>query len=319
MILTVTLNPALDLTWQVDQIRLGRSHRVEKAAERAGGKGINVARILHNEGIPVMAVTTCGGMTGRIFRADIERSGVPHVLIDVAASTRRSAAIVSRTDGDTAIFNERGEPLSDDEVDRVCDSVIRRADADTVCVVSGSLPPLFSERRFASLLQDIRRSGALLIVDTSGSALEVAARAGAHLLKPNREELAEVTGTTDPVAGARALIAQGVKLVMVSLGGDGLLLVPASGEVLHARSVHPVRGNPTGAGDAVVAAAATALAKDVRLIGDGVDSSTAREAVARTCVAWSAGAVLLPLAGEISAGLVDPSTDVIVTTLEDVQ
>ncbi len=247
MILTVTLNPALDLTWQVHQIRLGRSHRVEKAAERAGGKGINVARILHNEGIPVMAVTTCGGMTGRIFRADIERSGVPHVLIDVAASTRRSAAIVSRTDGDTAIFNERGEPLSDDEVDRVCDSVIRRADADTVCVVSGSLPPSFSELRFASLLQDIRRSGALLIVDTSGSALEVAARAGAHLLKPNREELAEVTGTTDPVAGARALISQGAKLVMVSLGGDGLLLVPASGAVLHARSVHPVRGNPTGA------------------------------------------------------------------------
>lgn len=287
MIVTVTANPALDLTWEIDRIEIGGTHRADTGAVRAGGKGLNVARVAHAQGFPVRAVTTCGGATGVEMRDELADSGVPHVLVPVSAPTRRSVAWVDRALGDTTIVNERGVNPSAEEWAAFSALVREEAAAASVLVISGSIPPGAPD----DLLTDLIAAGAgrPVIVDTSGPVLLTAADAGASVLKPNRAELLEATGLSDPIAGARELLRRGAGLVLLSLGVDGMYAVTID-RVLRARLPEPLAGNPTGAGDAAVAAAATLMA----------EGNTDPEAIVRRATAWSAAAVLMPLAGEIS-------------------
>lgn len=289
MILTVTPNPALDLTWRVDRLTVGATHRADAGAARAGGKGLNVARVAHAQGASTLALTTAGGRSGIAFSAELAASGVPHRVVPVAAATRQSVAIVDEELGDTTIINERGVNPADAEWAALFGEVVDALPSARVLVVSGSLPPGAPESFVPLLIGAARDAGVPAIVDTSGPALLHAADAGASVLKPNAAELVEATGIADPVDGARSLIARGVELVLLSLGADGMLAVTAS-EVLHARLDAPLAGNPTGAGDAGVAACAVLFAAGVR------DPET----VLRRATSWSAAAVLTPLAGEIS-------------------
>ncbi|MGD2204224.1 1-phosphofructokinase family hexose kinase [Microbacterium maritypicum] len=289
MILTVTPNPALDLTWRVERLVEGGTHRADAGAARAGGKGLNVARVAHAEGAEVLAVTTVGGRVGEEFAAELIASGVPHALVPVAAETRRSIAVVDEALGDTTIINERGVNPTDVEWAAVLAEVVERLSGARVLVVSGSVPPGAPESLIPMLIAVGKDAGVPVIVDTSGPALLRAADAGATVLKPNAAELVEATGVADPVEGARSLIARGTELVLLSLGAEGMLAVTATA-LVHARLDEPLAGNPTGAGDAGVAACAV-------LYADGVRDP---EQILRRATAWSAAAVLTPLAGDIS-------------------
>ena len=361
MIITVTPNPALDLTWHVAALEIGGVHRADAGKSRAGGKGLNVARVAHAQGASAVAITTSGGATGAEFAAELEASGVPHVLVPVTAATRRSIALVDEALGDTTIVNERGEAPTDAEWAALKDAVARalaRTDSSgqDVLVISGSLPPGTPDDLLPSLIRLGRDAGATVIVDTSGPAMLTAADAGASVLKPNQHELRDATGLDDPIDGARELLRRGVELVLLSLGADGMLAVsaapsgpeasasaavaghtqgadtpdfgpirgkrPLSGvsapemerehdgelraagpgvaapesdaapdavRILHARLDTALAGNPTGAGDAGVAACAVLMDAGVR----------EPEAILRRATAWSAAAVLMPLAGDI--------------------
>ncbi len=289
MILTVTPNPALDLTWRVDRLVEGGTHRADAGIARAGGKGLNVARVAHAEGEQVLAVTTTGGRVGEEFAAELDASGVPHALVPVAAETRRSIAVVDEALGDTTIINERGVNPSDVEWAAVLGEVVERLPSAQVLVISGSLPPGAPDALLPMLIAVGKDAGVPVIADTSGPALLRAADAGATVLKPNAAELADATGIADPVEGARSLIDRGAELVLLSLGADGMLAVTASA-LVHARLDEPLAGNPTGAGDAGVAACAVLYAAGVR----------DPEQILRRATAWSAAAVLMPLAGDIS-------------------
>lgn len=287
MILTVTPNPALDLTWVVDRLEIGGTQRADAGAVRAGGKGLNVARVAHASGATVRAVTTAGGATGDELREDLEAGGVPHRLIPVAAPTRRSAAWVDHSLGDATIINERGMNPSNEEWADVVAVVRDEAAAASVLVIAGSVPTGAPPDLLPELIG--LGAGIDVIVDTSGPGLLAAADAGVAVLKPNRAELVDATGIADPLAGARELLARGAGLVLLSLGPDGLCAINDEG-LLRARLPEPLAGNPTGAGDAAVAAAATLLDAGIR------DTET----ILRRAAAWSAAAVLMPLAGEIS-------------------
>lgn len=289
MILTVTPNPALDLTWHVDRLVEGDTHRADAGVARAGGKGLNVARVAYSEGADALAVTTTGGRVGEEFAAELRASGVPHALVSVAAETRRSIAVVDETAGDTTVINERGINPTDSEWADLLAEVVERLPTARVLVVSGSVPPGAPESLVPMLIAVGKDAGIPVIADTSGPALLRAADAGADVLKPNAAELVDATGITDPVEGARSLIARGVGLVLLSLGADGMLAVTAS-DLVHARLDEPLAGNPTGAGDAGVAACAVLYAEGER----------DPEQILRRATAWSAAAVLAPLAGDIS-------------------
>ncbi|MFB8188923.1 1-phosphofructokinase family hexose kinase [Microbacterium sp. NPDC055988] len=289
MILTVTPNPALDLTWHVDRLREGGTHRADAGVARAGGKGLNVARVAYAEGADVLAITTMGGRVGEEFASELGASGVPHALVPVAAETRRSIAVVDESAGDTTIINERGVNPTDSEWADLLAEVVERLPTAKVLVVSGSVPPDAPDSLVPMLIAVGKDAGIPVIADTSGPALLRAADAGADVLKPNAAELVEATGIADPVEGARSLIARGAELVLLSLGADGMLAVTAS-DLVHARLDEPLAGNPTGAGDAGVAACAVLYAAGER----------DPEQILRRATAWSAAAVLTPLAGDIS-------------------
>jgi 1-phosphofructokinase family hexose kinase len=292
MILTVTPNPALDLTYHVDALEIGETHRVDAARSRAGGKGLNVARVVHQTGNAALALAPLGGATGREFERELKASGVPHALVPVSISTRRSVAIVDALGGETTILNERGEALAPADWHTLVDAAARLAD-DADCIVgSGSLPPDAPADFYANLVRLARDRGLPSIIDATGPALLKAAQAGASVLKPNRLELADSTGESDPVVGARRLIEFGAGIVLVSLGADGMICVTAdaAAPVVRARLASPLVGNPTGAGDAGVAAVAVAL----------VTGESDPALLLRHATAWSAAAVLMPVAGEIS-------------------
>lgn len=315
MILTVTPNPAEDLTWHLVELRPGETHRVPTGVSRAGGKGLNVARVLAAEGHEVLALTTAGGAAGERLAADLDESGIPHRLVPVAGETRRSLALVDETSGDTTILNEHGAPLGDAEAAALLAEAARLGRRADVVVVSGSLPPGFGPDELARLVAELVAAGTPVVVDTSGPGLLASARAGATVLKPNRDELAEVTGHADPVAGAGVLLEAGARLVLVSLGTEGLLVLSHADETgVRARLPRPLHGNATGAGDAAVAAIAAALAETPSLVDDpGAEGAAARAALARRATAWSASAVLMPLAGALSPEHARLETEVIVT------
>ncbi|MGO4593008.1 1-phosphofructokinase family hexose kinase [Leifsonia sp. 2TAF2] len=292
MILTVTPNPALDLTYRVPALLPGETHRAAPPAMRAGGKGLNVARVIAQTGGHAFALTTAGGPAGLRLADELESAGLPSELVPVEAETRSSVAIVDATTGETTVINETGHALTAAEWTALDDAVARLV-VPAACVAgSGSLPADAPDDFYARLVAAAEARGLPSVIDAVGAALVLAAEAGASVVKPNRRELAETTGNDDPVEGARVLLDLGAGLVLVSLGAEGMLAVPRSGEPLHARLPEPLTGNATGAGDAAVAAVASLLA-------EGIDDPGT---LLRRATAWSAAAVLAPLAGEL-----DPS------------
>ncbi|WP_067500377.1 1-phosphofructokinase family hexose kinase [Actinoplanes sp. TFC3] len=277
MIITVTLNPALDLTYTVAALIPHGTHRVTAVHERPGGKGINVAGVLHALGEPVLTTGLLGGNTGSRVEALLTTEGIPAAFVPIAGETRRTVAVA---DGEDATgFWEPGPEISAAEWAAFLDRFGRLVGEGDVVALSGSLPPGVPIEGYAELVRLAASAGARTVLDTSGEALRYGWAAGPDLAKPNAAELAEVFPDGVPAPGPGA--------VVVSHGPAGLVACTASG-TWRAEPPEQLTGNPTGAGDACVAA----LARGLR---DG----TPWPALLTDVVALSAAAVAAPAAGVI--------------------
>ncbi|GAB3620457.1 1-phosphofructokinase family hexose kinase [Glutamicibacter endophyticus] len=285
MILCLTPNPALDLSYTLQRIDLDASHRVDTGHAQAGGKGLNVARVLHHQGYATRSVLTAGGSSGAELLEELESAGLPFSAIAVSGATRRSMAFHAFSQQQSTIFNEAGHPLSSDEGEALLESFSAELAAAQAVAICGSWPPETTPEFFTQFVRRAVKS-AWTVVDTSGALLLEAARAGA-VLKPNHHELRQATGTTDVAQGVAKLLRLGAPEVYLSAGEHGLFHFSASAAgIAHAFLPTALPGNPTGAGDSAVAAlTASAL--------DGAD----REQSLRRAVSWSASTVLMPTAG----------------------
>ncbi|MEU0369733.1 1-phosphofructokinase family hexose kinase [Streptomyces sp. NPDC006283] len=290
MILTVTLNAALDVTYGVDSLLPRTSHRVDSTYERAGGKGINVARVLAARGHPVAVTGLAGGPTGTVLRDELRTAGLRDELLPIAGDSRRTLTVVSHDDGDATVFNETGPQVEPAEWESFTAHFASLLRGVAVVVLSGSLPPGLPPDAYATLVRTAGAAGAATVVDTSGPALLDALGAGPDVVKPNAAELTAVTGREDVAAAAAELRVLGARAVVASSGADGLHAVTGAGTW---RAVPPeqLAGNPTGAGDACVAALAAGLA-----------AGAPWPEVLREAVALSAAAVPCPMAGDIDPG-----------------
>ncbi|MEU7095796.1 1-phosphofructokinase family hexose kinase [Kitasatospora aureofaciens] len=302
MILTVTLNAALDVTYRVDRLRPRGSNRVRSTAERAGGKGINVARVLHALGRETVVTGFAGGAAGETLRRDLAAARLPERLLPIAGETRRTVAVVDESAGDTTILLEPGPAVPTEDWARLLDHVDRLLTQASAAVFSGSLPPGAPEDAYGRLVRLAHAHRVPAVVDADGAALRAALAAGPDLVKPNADELAAATGLADPVAAAGALVDAGAGAVVASLGPDGLIAVTPQGS-WWAMPPEQLAGNPTGAGDAAVAALTLGL----------VDATPWPERLAEA-VALSAAAVAAPLAGDF-----DPDVHRRLRALVDVQ
>lgn len=319
MILVVTPNPAVDVTYRVAEQRIGETQRVLEVQRRPGGKGLNVGRVLAATGVPTHAVLPLGGDGGRWITHALDDLGLVHTDVAVRGETRTTVTVVDDLAHPT-MFGEPGPVLSPDEWDTVTAAVETLLDGDVgrtagtagappaaALVVSGSLPRDSDPAVVARWVTAARHRGVLSVVDCSGTALLAAASAGATVCKPNREELLEATGTDDERSGALRLLGLGATVVVVSRGSDGIAAHTAE-HVLEVPAVPGVSGNPTGAGDAATAGLVGVLVEV--LVGDGLPSSdgsvralddaTLLRAL-RSAAAHGAAAVLQPTAGAVDA------------------
>ncbi|MEV8423872.1 1-phosphofructokinase family hexose kinase [Streptomyces niveus] len=300
MILTVTLNTALDITYRTAALTPHATNRVAEVSERPGGKGINVARVLAALGHESVVTGFVGGRTGDALRELLAAEGpggrpahasasdapVTDALVPIAGTTRRTIAVVDETTGDTTQLNEPGPTVTPAEWAAFLTSyegLAARADAVALC---GSLPPGIHVGAYAELVRLARAAGRPVLLDTSGEPLRRGIAARPDLVKPNADELAQLTGSREPLRATRDARRRGGRSVVASLGAAGLLAATPDGS-WRAAPPMAVRGNPTGAGDSAVAGLLSGL----------VERLPWPERLARA-VALSAATVLAPAAGE---------------------
>ena len=259
MILVVALNPALDVTHHVPGVDWAGVNKPALIRARAGGKGLNVARILRAIGAEVQVVGFAGGIIGEEVKSTLAELAVPAAFTRISRQTRLTFAVVDTVRGNTALFNEPGPPVGQDEYAEFCVMYEKALAGCTAVVLSGSLPPGLSAGTYAELGAMAASAGVPAVLDTHGEALLLGAAARPAIVKPNLAELEALVGRSlstargadkDAVAvAARELKAAGPQAVVVTLGADGLWAVTDDG-VWQAAPAAPVRGNPTGAGDA---------------------------------------------------------------------
>lgn len=253
MIVTVTPNPSVDRTYHLGALRPGELHRARAVWSEASGKGVNVGRVLRRLGVPSRMIVTAGGGEGRLLNELLPGLEV----VRVAGATRINVTLM--VDGaEPTKVNEPGTALTAGEADRLVAAASEALAGDVGWLACcGSLPAGTSPELVTRLVEAGRAAGVPVVVDASGPALAAAVAARADLIKPNRDELAELTGrevsTMDDVVGAaRETRARTGGVVLVSLGGDGALLVTAEGD-WYATSPPITPVNTTGAGDALLA------------------------------------------------------------------
>lgn len=312
MIITVTPNPAWDVTYTLPDVRSSDVHQIDRVSEQAGGKGVNVASVLTSMGRESLVVAPVGGPVGEQFSADLQRRGIPTDLVGSPESTRRSTAVVDHIR--TTVLNERG-PEQPSSVWTELVTVVRRHLPETdALVVSGSLPPGAPDDLLPTLVEVSHGHHRPVILDARGPALARALTSAPDLVKPNAAEATETTGERDPVAAARAMVRAGARAAVVSRGAAGLVLITEDGLALTAYLNRTLSGNPTGAGDALTAALAAAMA-DASRSGRSLTREDWWEAL-RHGVSWSAAAVLAPLAGMVDVQTIaDVVADVVIKEL----
>jgi len=263
MILVVSLNPALDVTHHVAGVDWSGVNRPQEVSTAPGGKGLNVARTLRALGAGVRVAGLAGGVTGEAVAAGLAAAGVPGAFAPIAGQTRRTFAVVDTSRHDTALFNEPGPVVTVGEYHEflvLYENSLAGCDA---VVLSGSLPPGLPEDSYAGLAARAAAAAVPVILDAGGGALRRGLAAGPAIVKPNLPELQAAVrrpldGRAAVAAAAAELRAEGAHAVVVSLGHEGLLAVTGEG-TWHAAPPAHVAGNPTGAGDAVVAGLAHGL------------------------------------------------------------
>ncbi|MFG2473995.1 1-phosphofructokinase family hexose kinase [Streptomyces fagopyri] len=291
MILTVTLNTAVDITYRVRSLRPHTSHRVTEVTERPGGKGLNVARVLAALGHRVTVTGFAGGATGRSLREQL--TGLPALvdaLVPVSGPTRRTIAVVDTATGDTTQLNEPGPQITPAEwaaFQETYEHLLRSASAVALC---GSLPPGVPVGAYAGLIRAARATAVPVLLDTSGEPLRRGVAARPDIVKPNADELAELTGSHEPLQATRDARRRGAHAVVASLGDQGLLAHTPEG-LWRATPPRRVHGNPTGAGDSAVAGLLSGL----------VEHLPWPERLARAS-ALATATVLAPVAGEFDRG-----------------
>ncbi len=268
-VVTVTANPAVDQTVWIPGFRAGEVNRVRRQEVAPGGKGVNVAAFLAAFGIPTLATGFLGTSNAGLFEDFLAERGIEKRFVPVLGTTRTGVKIVDEEAGTTTDINFPGFEVSADRINELEATVESLGQPDGWIVLSGSLPPGAPVDLYARLGAGARQRGTRVAVDTSGPPLAEAVQCTPELVKPNREELEELTGRTlpdlDALAGAaQELVDKGISTVVVSLGAEGALFVRAGEAVFAAARRVPV-ASTVGAGDAMVAGAITGTLRDLPL------------------------------------------------------
>ncbi len=194
MIITVTLNPALDKTLEVPNFTPGRRHRSVDQVTMPGGKGVNVARAIKRLGQPVIATGLAGGATGTRIVEALNDEAILNAFVRIRDESRTNTAVLDPTTGLQTEINERGPAVSSQELELFHEKLLYLAKGASMCVFAGSLPRGVGTDVYADLIREVKRLGVVTVVDTEGEPLRLATRAEPAVISPNEVEAEELVG-----------------------------------------------------------------------------------------------------------------------------
>lgn len=264
-ILTLTLNPSIDLSAATETVTPEHKLRCTDTHRDPGGGGINVARVLIRCGLNCQALYPAGGILGRLLHRLLDDEGVPSIAIDIGSETRESFTVLERSSGREYRFVLPGPRLEPREWQACLDRVAEYPQPLAYVVASGSLPPGAPDDFYARLARIARERDSRMVLDASGPALAAALDEGVYLVKPNLRELRELSGKAlededEWFLAASELVSSGkAQVVALSLGHRGALLVAADVQ-LRARALSVPIASTVGAGDSFLAAIVWRLA-----------------------------------------------------------
>ncbi len=264
MIVTVTLNTAIDKTLSVPNFRLGRRHRTVEQTTMPGGKGVNVARVLKTLGAPVIATGLAGGATGTRIVDQLTQLSVLSDFVRIGEESRTNTAVIDPTNGEQTEINERGPKISEREIELFVDKLLYLAKGASVCVFAGSLPRDVDSDVYAHLVRELRKLNVLTVVDTDGDPLRRAVRAEPDVISPNVLESEELVGhefndDEDRMIAVREMCELGARAAIMTMPDGCFAKMTPEGSpesVLYRVRVRPGTVEPrstVGSGDAFLA------------------------------------------------------------------
>lgn len=265
-IVTITMNPSLDLSTEIEEMLPGRKLRTAPLRREPGGGGINVARGIQTLGGQVTALYTVGGPTGQMLKELVDQEDINHYPLPIQRPTRESFAILESSSGHLFHFVSPGPELSQQEWQQCLDQIDQWNPKPTYLVASGSLPPGVPNDWYARLARIAKKQGMRLILDTSGPPLQAALEEGVYLVKPNQHEFQNLTGHSvntpeEQATLTREFVEQGkAEVVILTLGDKGAVLTTRE-EQQRAQPPKVKSISPVGAGDSFVAVITFNLAR----------------------------------------------------------
>ncbi len=222
MIITVTLNAAVDKTLAVPNFRIGRRHRAVEQTSMAGGKGVNVARALKSLGQPVIATGVAGGPTGTRIIEQLTEEAILNDFVRIRDESRTSTAVVDDTTGEQTEINEHGPLVAEAELELFRDKLLYLAKGADVCVFAGSLPRGVPESLYADLITELKGMDVTTVLDAEGEAMRLATRVAPTMVSPNELEAEELVGhefadDDDRVRGLQEIVDLGPREVAMTL------------------------------------------------------------------------------------------------------
>lgn len=271
-ILAITMNPSVDISYPLETLQLNAVNRATDVSKTAGGKGLNVARVLHQLGSPVIASGVLGGTLGNFIEKQLDKVGINHDFMRIDQESRNCIAILHDDMQQTEIL-EKGPLLTHQEEDEFLVRFEKKLEKNVVVTISGSLPEGLSDQLYAKMIEIASNKGIPVLLDSSGNSLKASlmGKIKPFLIKPNQEEIAQLI--QEPITSLIKLqqiltdnpLFKDIEWIVVSLGADGALV--KQGTQFFRLTIPEINVvNPVGSGDSTVAGLASAIAKKASAI-----------------------------------------------------
>lgn len=267
MILAVTMNPSVDISYRLDSLNINGVTRVENTIKTAGGKGLNVARVIHLLNESVMATGVLGGTLGEFIKAELNKSSIDNDFFQTKHESRNCIAILHDNGKQTEIL-EKGPLLSKKDQTDFLKHFEKLLPSVTVVTISGSLPRGFDIDLYQTMIDIAQSNGIPVLLDASGDSLKnsLLGNHKPYLIKPNQEEIQELLHATNPITDLHELkeklkdkLFNGIQWIVVSMGADGAFVKHK--EVFYRVTIPKIHVvNPVGSGDSTLSGLAVAIA-----------------------------------------------------------
>lgn len=269
MIKTLTLNPALDKTIIVESFRLNKLNRIKKVHKDAGGKGINVSKMLKNLGQESTAAGFLGGAAGDFIKNELDSSGIKTQFVKTAEETRTNTKMVDPINNSFTDLNESGGQITAANIEKLKRKLFTDLKTDDILVLAGSVPAGVGADIYFQLIKEAKKRGIKTILDADGPLFRAGIKAAPTLIKPNEHELElhfeeEFKDLKMMIRKAESLLGNGIEMIMLSLGKEGAVFITEEQKY----KIEPLKLNvksTVGAGDAMVAGLAYALENGLAL------------------------------------------------------